>query len=373
LVIKIGSVGPQGSGKTRSIISINNFLSSNEYSWEEEEHLIGTTVVMPYTLTINKKKVIIADNPGQNSLEMVRKSVAQSGADYSGLIIFIDAIQFNFRGIGILHAESIAEYIKRQSLPVALITTKADLIQRFFQSDLLSRICYTLEHAVQNCVNGQKVPYFDKVRNIEVEFELRIENGWINFLQLEQLLVNALDRQFSIQIIPGFTTINIRLFVRSLLLGYCQYYKEQYPDYIQQFPVFNSLYDDKELINSLNYNRPSAIEFSTEWKVIASQSRTAITNKNEPPFQQSAFFANNIDYVLRQYCLATPTKAIEWQGRVRQKILDKGWNLVGNTFTDCITPGGIQNIIKIISDLNYVIEENTAKERKKKRVDFSNF
>lgn len=362
MVIKIGSVGPQGSGKTRTLLEINNFLSGNQNSWQEEEQISGTTVVMPYTLTINKKKVIIADNPGQNSLEMVRKSVAQSGADYSGIIIFIDAIQFNFREIGMLHATSIAEYVKLKELPVAIITTKADLINHFFQSVLLSKICYTIESAVQNCQSGQKVPFFNRIRNAGMTFDISINNGWISFLQLEQLIVNALDLQFSTQYVPGFTKMNIRLFVRSLLLGYCQYYREQYPDYIQKFPVFNSLYNDTELINSLNYNRPTATETSTEWKVIASQSRTAITSKNEPPFQQSAFFANNIDYVLRHYCLATPTKAIEWQGKVRQRIMEKGWHLVGNTFTDCVSLQGIQSILKIINDLSFIIEERVNKK-----------
>ncbi|OLS19968.1 MAG: hypothetical protein HeimC3_42940 [Candidatus Heimdallarchaeota archaeon LC_3] len=357
MVWKIGSVGPQGSGKTRTIMEVCNQLIENKYLWEEEENLAGTTIVKPFTILIDNKKLIIADNPGQNSLEMVRKSVAQSGADYTGILIFVDSLQFNFREIGLFHAMSIANYVKQEGLPVALITTKADLIQRFFQSDLLTRICYILESGVQNIFDGQNIPYFDRTRKLHSEFILHINDGWIPFLELEQVLINALEYNINPLNVPGFTMMNVRLFARSILLGYCQFYKEKHPDFIQQYPIFNALYSDYDFINSLNYNRPSAMETGTPWRFIAAQSKSKFVDKNEPPFQQSAFYANNIEFVLKNYCLASPTRHMVYEGELRQKVFDMGWKFIGSTFTDSITPGGIQNSINIIYKLAEAAEE----------------
>ncbi|MFW9930156.1 MAG: hypothetical protein ACFFD1_12245 [Candidatus Thorarchaeota archaeon] len=353
MIKKLLAVGPQGSGKTRAIMEVSNFLNNKiQYSWDEESNLKGTNVVVPYSLSLSdEEKLIIADNPGQNSLEMVRKSVAQSGANYNGIIIFTDAIQFNFREIGFIHAASISQYLKQDGLPVIMITTKADLIQRFYQANLLNKICSTLENVVQNCYQGQKISYYDRVREKEDYFELTVSNDWILFTEIEQLLINALDEEFSTAKISGITPMNIRLMVRSLLLGYCEFYKEKHFDYIKQYPIFNAIYDDDELINSLNYNRPSAKETVTPWRYLAAQSKSKIVNKNEIPFQKSAFLSKNIEYVFREYCFAIPTKHMEFEGIIRQKAYNKKWHFIGSTFTDSLTSKGIRNTAILIEKL----------------------
>ena len=348
---KFAAVGQGGAGKTRAIAQVtNHLLGKGKYPWDEEANLSGTSMVMPYSLSLpSGVKIIIADNPGQNSLEQVRLSVAKAGADYKGVLIFTDATAWNFREVGILHAESIAQYVQQKDLPVAFITNKADIIQKFQQTDLLHQICDILANTVSSSTHGQEVPYFERVQNKYLTFSLNIINDWIPFTQLEQLLINALVKHIYPLKIPGITKMNIRLLVRALLLGYCDYYRDQYTEFIKQYPVFNAI--DENLINSLNYHRPSAFETDTPWKVLTAQSRSKIIDKNEPPFQRAAMSAAGIDYVFKNYCLGTLSKQIELEGKIRQRALKRGWKFTTSAYSDAITIEGQQKIINCIEKL----------------------
>ena len=288
---KFAAVGQGGSGKTRAIAEIANYLSETpKYTWTEESNLAGTLTVTPYSVSFpsnsdngDMNKIIIADNPGQNSLEMVRLSVARAGSDYAGIIIFADALSWNFREVGITHAESIAKYLDAEDLPVAFITAKADMILKFQQTNLLHDIVFVLTNAINQIQEGMVVPYYNRVKNKQESFVFFSNDGWLPFTQLEQVLINALDQEY-FDNSTGLTTMNRRIFVRSLLLGFCDYYRKEYPEYVRQYSVFNAI--DRNLLNSLNYHRPSAFETETPWKVLAAQSRSGITTKTKYPLEK---------------------------------------------------------------------------------------
>lgn len=363
---KLAAVGQGGSGKTRAIAEIANHLANQQrYPWVEEANLSGTLTVTPYSITIppkspggEVKRVILADNPGQNSLELVRLSVAKSGANYLGILVFADALGWNFREVGILHAESIAQYMKTQDLPVAFITSKADMIIKFQQTQLMKEIAEIVHNAVMGVQHDMVVPFYDRVRNQEGSFNFYLmDGGWLPFTHLEQVLVNALDNQMGNRV-SGFTIMNRRLFVRSLLLGYCDYYRHQYPEYIKQYPIFNAI--DENLLNSLNYHRPTAWETGTPWKVLAAQSRSGITRvtKNEPPFSRDAFTIDSVEYVLKNYCLGTQTRHYELEGLVRQRAAENGWKFVASAYTDSVSKAGIERSVECIRKLVNAAESN---------------
>ena len=365
---KFAAVGQGGSGKTRAVAEIANYLSdSTKYSWLEESNLAGTLTVTPYSVSFSDnlsegdtRKIIIADNPGQNSLELVRLSVARAGADYAGIIIFTDALAWNFREVGILHAESIAKYLKAKNLPVAFITTKADMIIKFQQTNLLHEIVLVMTDTIKNIQDNTIVPYFNRVRNKQESFTFNQNNGWFLFTQLEQILINALDQEF-FDNSTGFTTMNRRILVRSLLLGFCDYYRKEYPEYIKEYPVFNAI--DANLINSLNYHRPSAFETETPWKVLAAQSRSGVTAKYEIPFRRDAFDEGSIEYVLRNFCLGTQSRHYETEGQVRARAFENGWKFVTSAYTDSVTHVGLERTIECIRKLaNEADSRNDSKK-----------
>ena len=69
---KIGAIGTQASGKTRALMAVANFTSRKSiYSWDEDDNIAGTNTVQPYTVEFSNiaRRVVLDDNPGQNSLE----------------------------------------------------------------------------------------------------------------------------------------------------------------------------------------------------------------------------------------------------------------------------------------------------------------
>lgn len=363
---KFAVVGMGGAGKTRAVIEIANFLAGQDkYSWKEEENVAGTLTVTPYSMEVSgKKKIILADNPGQNSLELVRLSVAKSGGDYKGILIFADALGWNFKNVGITHAESIAKYLNSADLPVAFITAKADMIIRFQQTGILKDIALVISDAVTLTFDKMIVPYKNRVKNIDTFFELRISDGeWILFTQLEQVIVNELDKKFSDNI-EGFTYMNRRLFVRSLLLGFCEYYRKEFPEYIAQYPVFNAI--DDNLLNSLNYHRPSAMETDTPWKVLAAMSRSGVTTKFEIPFRQVAFTAESIEYVLNNFCLGTQSRHYQLEGEMRKRAEINGWKFVASAYTDSISKPGIERSLRCLIKLVDESSKLYGKSKKKR-------
>lgn len=364
---KFAAVGQGGSGKTRTVAEVTNYLSeTNKILWSEESNLAGTLTVTPYSFTLPANKVnsenykiIIADNPGQNSLELVRLSVARAGSDYAGIIIFADALSWNFREVGILHAESIAKYLNAKDLPVAFITTKADMIIKFQQSNLLHEIIFVMANAIQNIQDDSIIPFYNRVKNRQESFKFNQNNGWLPFTQLEQTLINAVDQEF-FDNSTGFTTMNRRILVRSLLLGFCDYYRKEYPEYIKEYPIFNAI--DANLINSLNYHRPSAFETETPWKVLAAQSRSGVTTKNEIPFRKDAFDESSIEYVLRNFCLGTQSRHYETEGQMRARAFENGWKFVTSAYTDSVSNAGLERTIECIKKL--ALEADSRNESK---------
>ena len=348
---KFAAVGMGGAGKTRAVLEIANFLSGQKkYSWSEEEYIAGTMTVTPYSIILpNKnKKIIIADNPGQNSLELVRISVAKSGGDYKGILIFADALGWNFNEVGIIHAESIAQYLNSNDLPVAFITSKADMIIKMQQTGLLTDIAGVIANAVTLTFDKMMVPFFDRIKRKSSHFQLKKNDDWIPFTHIEQIIVNELDDKFKDEV-EGFTYMNRRLLARSLLLGYCDYYKKEFPEYVKSYPVFNAI--DDNLLNSLNYHRPSAMETDTPWPVLAALSRSGITNKNEIPFRTDAFDEDGIEYVLRNFCLGTQSRHYQLEGEMRERATENGWKFIASAYTDSISRPGIERGVKCIEKL----------------------
>ena len=108
---KIAALGQGGSGKTFLINTIANYLAEKQvYNWDEESNMAGTIAVTPYMLDFpDKRRIIINDNPGQDSLEFIRNIIASQGDVYQGLVVVVDAVGWNFRNVGLYQAKSLVD------------------------------------------------------------------------------------------------------------------------------------------------------------------------------------------------------------------------------------------------------------------------
>lgn len=364
---KIAALGQGGSGKTYMTNQLANHLAKQEvFSWREEEQMAGTIGVTPYSIDFpDGRRVIINDNPGQNSLELVRQAIASQGNVYQGLLLVADGVGWNFRDIGIYHAEPILKNMGPEA-PVAVIITKKDLRDYIISTGKLEEMAEVLARAVHSVHDGMVVPYRDRAFRRDGSFKLRLpDTNFVPLTAMEQVLVNALDEWLRMMLIPGFTPMNVRLMVRSLLLGFCEFMLSVAPDIASLYPQFNAI--DPDLVNRLNYHRPTAFETGTGWLKLAGQDRDSNPLKHEPPIICSFFDEQAIRIVLREFVMTDDRRVSEYI----QEVKNKGWNVVTHAYTDSVSLNGRDKVATTVQNLMdaMTVEDSAPKLKQSAKVE----
>ena len=356
---RIAVIGPGGAGKTRSLQNIANVLAkTNKYNWSEEKNIAGTMVVTPYSLSFpENKSAVFNDNPGQSSLELIRKSVAQAGAHYKGILMYQDATAWNFRDVGLHQGKAITEFIEDPlELPVAVITTKADLVKQLSNPKVISHHASLIAKAIDRVKEGQEIEFFNRVKNQPRLFELTTYKGSFYFTQLEQLVVNALQTDLRANPIQGMTQINLRYYVRSILMGFANLVV----DFIAEsrlgeiYPELNAF--DSNLIAALNYYRPTAYETESDWEVIHG------AGKNEPIILKEILDESSIKSIIRTFTLASKEEHIKHVNYL-QDIMKTGpnpdvqWHICDHTYADTVSEEGSKKLLKVYESLISKINE----------------
>ncbi|MHA2365537.1 MAG: Rab family GTPase [Candidatus Hodarchaeales archaeon] len=346
---KIGCVGTGGAGKTKTIISICNTAAHKRiYTWDEKAELLGTTSVHPYSLQFQKEEknvtqVELVDNPGQNSLEHLRVTVAQSGEKYKGLIIFLDAIGWNFWLIGLQQANTLMDALGVKKLPLTLIISKWDLQQELLgKKALIDDITREIVKLVADIKPGVKLPYYDRINNIVKYLPFESDKGTIPFTQLEQILVNGLDKYLQTKPIQGFTPLNVRLLIRSLLFGYCNLFKNYLylPEFAKKHP---ELIIEDNIIYALNYYRPTAYETQISWQKMAGDEKA-----KEAPMLLESFTFPNIANIFKKEVVCPSTDDID--DYVNELVRDE-YEIVSYIASNSQNRESIEKILPIIEKL----------------------
>lgn len=345
---RIAVIGQGGAGKTRTIQEMANVLAGKPiYSWSEEKNMAGTFTVTPYSLSFNYRMAVFNDNPGQSSQELVRRSVAQAGANYRGLLIFQDAVAWNFRDIGVEHGRVLTEYIKNiKQIPVVIITTKADLQRELTYSGVIERHASIIANAVATSYEHLSIGFFNRVKNQPREFKVAFaKGGAMYFTQLEQLIVNALQTDLRQNPIPGMSQINLRFYCRSILMGFAQLVIKWVEDANlgEIYPELNAF--DQNLITALNYYRPTAYETESDWEVIHG------VGKNEPVLLPEVLDEGAIQDVIRHFALGSEKKHNNYVKELRNMDFhninpDVTWKIVDSVYTDTVSDEGKNKMYK---------------------------
>jgi GTPase SAR1 family protein len=365
---KIGILGPGGAGKTRMLVELVNRMDKR-YEWDEEKQFLGSLSVTPFHVTFPLKnksvKCTLVDNPGQNSLEKLRMNAAKSDGKYLGFVLVVDSCSWNFREIAIWHTKAIEHHLSLDTIPLNIITNKSDLATLLL-GKLGNYIGEIIEEAFDHLKNYDKVFYFNRITSREEFFQITLYEGWVPFTQIEQYLTNSLDAVFVKNQVEGFTQVNIRTLIRSILLGFCQFYQEYHPEFVSSNPIFNAI--DDELVNSLNYFRGTSYETSTPFNILAAQSKTGLTHKNEIPFHISSFEKKNIIFILNKYVVAQEKNFQHFVSKIKTHL--PSWNVIDATYTNSVTDDGISKIRTSLASLLEYIDEHTSKKEDKQKLSY---
>ena len=365
---KIAALGQGGSGKTFLINTIANYLAEKElYPWSEEANMAGTIAVTPYSLKFNDRRIIVNDNPGQDSLEFLSNLIASQGEVYQGIIVVVDAVGWNFRNVGIMQANSMVEATKSagENLPLLIIVSKRDLRDNLFQSNRISIIATVMANAVKNVNSGYELPYDSRMYNKKLNTIVKLNDPvLIPLTIMEQVFTIAIDAYLDDEPIRGFTKMNVRLFVRSFLLGYCEAMKSMID--LSKYPVFGSI-GDPSLVNRLNYHRPTAFETGSGWEKLGKSSIPGGRPLEEPPVLRQTFDSKTIELIINNYVLASEAKVLEFVDDMKKKGEDK-WKVISFCYTNSLERTGKEQIkntlIQLINEIA-IRKSNVSKPAKK--------
>ena len=361
---KLALLGQGGSGKTFMINTIANYLAERQiYNWDEESNMAGTIAVTPYILDFpDKRRVIINDNPGQDSLEFIRKIIASQGDVYQGLIVVVDAIGWNFRNVGILQAKSLVEFNKNLNLlPLSIIISKRDLLDHLLKSNKIPVLATVMANAIKNLGSDLEVSYQSRMYKKNLSKQITLENpSLIPLTAMEQVLTNAMDEYLKKDPITDFTKMNVRLFVRSFLLGYCEAMRTMLD--LSKYPFFASI-SDPSLVNRLNYHRPTAYETGSGWEKLGKSSQTDNKVLAEPYVLRQTFDSKTIETIITNYVFASEHKIKEFLEQI-ESIGKEKWQIVSSCFTSSIERKGKEQIKETLIKLLDVVSEQKSKRPK---------
>ena len=269
------------------------------YNYDEaEESNTGTLNAQPYSIPLsNNERLLIIDNPGQNSLTSLRTTVGDS---YKGLIVVLDAIGKNFWNFSLQQCLPFIQMAKNSKLPIIIIINKYDLqITLLGRKSFVDDLALLIEKNVSSIEYGKKLPYFDRTSNKVEYLPFDSPSNSLSFTQLEQVIVNGLDQYFNLNPVNGFTKLNIRSLERSLLLGYCNLFitYSQLPEFKAKHP---DLHIPDDIQNTVLYFRPTAYENKTSWTKMASNDRA-----KEPLIPLEYFKYPNIVTILKNEVINT--------------------------------------------------------------------
>lgn len=358
---KIAALGQGGSGKTFLINTIANYLAEKQiYNWDEESNMAGTIAVTPYILDFpDKRRIIVNDNPGQDSLEFIRNIIASQGDVYQGLLIVVDAIGWNFRNVGLLQAKSLVEFNKSLDfLPLIVIISKRDLRDHLIKTNKIPVLATVMASAVTKLGSDFDVTYQSRMYKKTLSNHISLKDpSLIPLTVIEQILTNAIDEYLKKDPITGFTKMNVRLFVRAFLLGYCEAMKSMLD--LSKYPVFASI-GDPSLVNRLNYHRPTAYETGSGWEKLGKSSKADNKVLVEPYVLRQTFDSKTIELIITNYVLASETKIKEFMEQIKLIGQDK-WQIVSSCFTSSIERKGKEQIKETLIKLLDVVSEQKSK------------
>ncbi len=252
-------VGSQGGGKTALATKLAA-LTDRRVQYREE---YGGTIETEYLrLEYDGGRLFSLLLPigGQEKWSSLRTAYGETA---EGIITVMDSTTKGFWPSSISQALEVSPVVPYENYPIGIVVTKQDLnvLIREHLSDFSSAIVKGFSDALAN--GG--ISYHSRGYKI-VERFVKISSDKIPFSITEQIVVNALEKEFYTQVVPGrasegtkllkgFSLVNCRLFSRALVSYVALSVNEE-----------EGSRDHRAFLRLLNDMRPTLLELDTTWE-----------------------------------------------------------------------------------------------------------
>jgi hypothetical protein len=288
--------------------------------------------------------------------------IANQGEVYDGYIVCVDSIGWIFKDIAISQLKSISEGDGHQGFaPIAIIVNKKDLLESLLKPNIIKDLSQIITQAIRAIKNGMEIRFHNRAFNKSGLYQVRLnDESIIPFTIAEQVIVNAIDFWSKNFEISTLTPMNIRLLVRSFLLGYCVAMKETVD--LSKWPMFTSM-ANPSLANRLNYHRPTAFETGSGWEKLSGTNEKGELNIAEPPILRQAIDEKTVEVILKKYVFVSEKKFQEFVNEMNKLGQIYKWLVTSCIFSNSVEKSGI-NIIKnglsgLVKTLEIVKEQKT--------------
>ena len=329
-------VGSQGGGKTFLATKLSQ-KTTGEASYQEEFGGTIETEFLKVSFENGKYFSLLLPIGGQEKWASLR---SQFGETAEGIIVILDGMTKEFWPNSIKQATSLASMVPYDNYPIIAVITKEDQSKLIFKD--VKKFSEVIVEGIKKAIKDG-VQYFSRGFKVIERFELVQDPTKIPFSLFEQIVVNALEKEFFTDIVPGdakkaktllpgFSLVNCRLFSRALTTALSEGKSE------------NQL----AVLSLLNEMRPTMLELDAEWNALVKKYPAA---GQEPYVNGNDLTQEKIEDAIKNKLLATEYDIEKMKRELRDLSTVTGWNVIGAIHCSAFVEDGLMHI----ADLTHML------------------
>jgi len=344
---KILVVGTQGGGKTAMATRLAS-LSNPDIKFKEE--LGGTieTEYLRYSPSNSNMFSLLLPIGGQEKWTKLRKAYGETA---EGMLVVLDSCTKEFWQSSLLQARTISPRIPFTNYPIGIVVNKRDL------NETLRDQSRVIAQTITNGFEAAKrlgVTYYSRGHKIIKREIPPIETEEVPFSVGEQIIVNALEREFFTDLepgnarkgtmkLPGLSLVNCRMFSRALAIAISK----------------KKGADDMAVFSLLNDMRPTMLELDTEWTALQKKYPDAGSEPTIPvDLSQTEIEAGMLNHLL-----ASSGDITDFILEVTEMEKETGWQIQGYVHESVFEERGLKRIAELTEDVMLSIQENEPAEK----------
>ncbi|MFX1511905.1 MAG: ADP-ribosylation factor-like protein [Promethearchaeota archaeon] len=305
-------VGSQGGGKTALA---SKLASITDDSVQYREEFGGTIETEYFRLEFGDLFALMLPIGGQEKWSTLRTAYGETA---EGIITVMDSTTKGFWPSSVSQAMEVSPVIPYENYPIGIVITKQDL--NVLIREHLSDFSRAIVNGINNTLADAGISYHSRGYKI-VERFVKISSDNIPFSIAEQIVVNALEKEFFTQVVPGrasegtqllkgFSLVNCRLFSRALVSYIALIVDEE-----------KESRDQQSFLRLLNDMRPTLLELDTTWESL--ERRYPLAGKE--PFIHASISEKEIEDIILQQLLAEEHDIEAISSNIRTLGRVSGW------------------------------------------------